>query len=278
MGYKPKGPAQATSLCYGATSTGDEPVAFLVPVQGKHDLEAHARKAEHRLQACATGGTRPGPVARVLHQSGLYGIPFDVSLHALEFARTSNPVIKGFFLPESAARPTQQRVSSAGGRPLQAARDPRKRNMRGQQGVNMIRHHHMRVEVKEPEFECALPESLRNKPGNSFIPQPSRPELCSVQFAVYEGVSFPLAHGLVVERFPYMCGQGAVQSPGDKERRSRWMPMGQVSSVKEGLLHAATVAQAFSLWHFWSSGTGKRQSAGYKPVLQGRAQAKSLCY
>ncbi len=90
--------------------------------------------------------TRPGKRLCGLHQPRLHGIHLDIPCDPLKLLVIANQPIVALILPEGLSGVTKYPIPFPSSKPLQRLRDLRNFDVRGDQQVNMIRHHNVRVQ------------------------------------------------------------------------------------------------------------------------------------
>ena len=127
---------------------------------------------------------RPGPLFRICHEPGFYGVPFDIHANTFFFSRISCPMIERFVLPERFACSSQNPVCASRCDAFNSTRNPSHCDSWLKQNMDVVRHDHIRAQNILVKFVLTSAQSAHNGICNRRILQPKRTEPCAIQMPI----------------------------------------------------------------------------------------------
>ena len=202
--------------------------------------------------------TGPQPVLNPLHQPGLDRIPLDISHDSIKFPLVPYPMVIRLILPEWYSRPAEDQVGGARAGALQRSGHSAQRFQWLQKHVDMVRHDNPGVQVVQRPLSCPDEQSLCHTLGNATVLEPRRTGLRPVHLTIESQKTLSFGFGFLTGRSNIGAparhqGHGTIQLPGNEERSSFRMPLGQTTAV---ILHDEKVRVTAKILARYMAGRG----------------------
>jgi hypothetical protein len=167
--------------------------------------------------------TRISKQPRFRCQIRSHRIQFDISNDLVPFVQRPHPPIVGFVLPESLTSPAEQPTGLLGRDSLHILSDPRRRSLRINQKIDVIRHHHKSDQVVPSTHSIARLDDSSDAKGNVRLLEPVGTTVGGLQFSVGRDEGATIAAGAYRKR--------AVQPERYEKRCSIRLKVGKVAAV-----------------------------------------------
>ncbi len=168
------------------------------------------------LAGSGVPNTGPPILPRCSRQPGSNGVVLNVSANLPELVAIPHPAVIALLLPKRPPRQTQNLVSSFRCDILQRLQQFRHSNMRRQQQVHVVRHHHKGVKCIVVQRTLAVVDGVNDDPSNFRPAQVQRSSGGFVEQTIHRH-ECP-ARAQVSRRKNSVRRQTAMQPPGQKKR------------------------------------------------------------
>ncbi len=154
-------------------------------------------------------------------------------------------MVVALILPKRLAMPPQDLVGSMCGESFQWPEPFRRRNLGGNQDVDVVWHHDERMKLVPPVDESSVLQRLNNQLSDSRVRQMSRAKHGSIQETVHGHESFAGVRQMIWREDPFLR-QCTMQSKCDEKRIADKVPVGKAALVVLHQLVSGQQAKLFS--------------------------------
>ena len=173
--------------------------------------------------------TRPRKFFSLACKPSLHWILLNIGPDAIKLRIGPYQVIIAFLLPKWPAH-SQKRIGLVSSKSLQGTQPFGGRHVRGDQKMNVIRHHDKRMQVVPVQFLFAVPQSRYRHLRNLRAPQEQRSVRACVEQAVDGHERLAGRDESFRKEYP-IGGKTAVQPERDKQGLLDYVPMGQPAFI-----------------------------------------------
>jgi len=210
-------------------------------------------------RASARRGAGPNPRLRRLHQSGLNGVPLDISSNPQELRVAADDMIVTLLLPKRSPDQTKNPTSFMARKSFQGSKPFACRNTGRNQHVNVIGHNHETVETISVKPNVSIQNSRHDHPGDFRLPKVDRSGSRVIEQLVHRDERSTPTDSL--RRESPVNRQCATQPESHEHPLPHRIPMRQPSLISIHRLHSGTDPRYFSP----KSAPGGSPAAGPKP-------------
>jgi len=173
--------------------------------------------------------TGPAKFFGCLDDTGPNGIHLDIRRDALKLSSISNQTIVTLDLPERLSRAIENPIRFLRREPLQRLRQLRNLDMRRGQKMNMVRHHHVRMNLTLSQYRLAVSKCIDYRGCNFGHLKIQRPFASVIQELVHNQECFSVGCG---RREAATTRKAAVETPSQKHRVANCVEVREPAGAK----------------------------------------------